>query len=74
MEHHPTEAGEAAVAAGSEHLVGIAAAAVQRKKVHGTHGVPVVLLAEHVPIHAEDAHVAGAQGIMVHIHHDSSRI
>ena len=48
MEHHPAKAGEAAAAAGGEHLVGIAAAAVQGKEIHGAQAVPVVLLAEHI--------------------------
>ena len=69
MEHHPAEAGEAAAAAGGKHLICVAATAIEGKEIHSAHRVPVILLAEHVPIHAEDSHIAGAQGIVVHIHH-----
>ena len=71
MEHHPAKAGEAAAAAGGEHLVGIAAAAVQGKEIHGAQAVPVVLLAEHIAVYAENAHIAGARFTYTT---DSSRI
>ena len=69
MEHHSAEAGKAAAAAGGKHLVSIAAAAVEGEQIHCTHGVPVILLAQHVPVHAEDAHVTGEQGVVIYIYH-----
>ena len=29
----------------------------------------MILLAQHLPIYAEDAHIAALQGVVVHLHH-----
>ena len=55
MEHDPAEAGETASAAGGQQHVGVGPAAVQAEQIHHAQGVPVILLAHHVAVHAENA-------------------
>ena len=69
MEHDPAEAGQGPSAAGGQQYVGVGPAAVQTEQIHHAQGVPVILLAHHVAVHAENAHVAVVQGVVVHIHH-----
>ena len=49
--------------------VRIRPAAVEAEQIHHPQRVPVVLLTEHIAVHAEDAYVSRPQGIVVHVHH-----
>ena len=67
MEHHPAEAGQAAAAAPVEYHVHIRALPVQGEQVYHTQRIPVVLLAQHIAVHAEDAHVARMQRVVIEV-------
>ena len=69
MEHDPAEAGETASAAGGQQHVGVGPAAVQAEQIHHAQGVPVILLAHHVAVHAEMPTSPLCRGSWVHIHH-----
>ena len=69
MDHDAAKAGEAASAATVEHHVHVGTAAVQGKKVDHAEGVAEILLAQHIAVHAEDAHIAVLQRVVVDVDH-----
>ena len=69
MEHDAPEAGEAPPAALVKDHVHVGAEAVQREQVDHAEAVPVILLAQHIAVHAENAHIAVLQGVVVHVDH-----
>ena len=52
-----------------ERYVHIGPGAVQREQIDHAEAIAVILLAQHVAVHAEDAYVAVLQGIVIHVDH-----
>ena len=69
VEDHTAETHQCPPASGGQHQVRVGPRPVQGEQIHRPGGVLVILLAEHLAVHAEDAHVPGSQRVPVHIDH-----
>ena len=71
--HHLPQAHHRPSPRAGEHHIRVSPAAVHRVEVYHPQGVPVVLLADHIPVHREDAHIPVSKGLPVYIGHRAVR-
>ena len=63
VHHHPAETGQTPPAAPVEHHIHIGPVTVEGKQIHHAQRVAVILLAQHIPIHAKNAHIPVLQRV-----------